>query len=343
MDNSGPGPQLPRLSSSFSNTFTNNHQTAGILRYALRPLQSELTTITMANTKEAKRDLIPHITFPIPSLKDIPRPADKEQRIKTIIANLDKHHQTARLSIIEAAKLRLEEEHQALEQNKQVDDEDNMDLSPIMSPPDGIELFLSNLHAPYHESMGDPCYYNNKNPAPSGVSPHRTSAEKEREQEQEEKMSQGVPQKIPPVEIRLARETLAQIARYDAHALPARKFYTDALSRSMGGGGVGGVGGGRRESTMINNSSPRRVSSTGGGGGGGLVAALDPSWRSGSTTTATTTGYTTSRTGSATFTPGRVDPRLANRSGSGTLNSPLAQSPSERESARPSDPRLRGR
>lgn len=343
MDNSGPGPQLPRMSSSFSNTFTNNHQTAGILRYALRPLQSELATITMANTKEAKRDLIPHIAFPIPSLKDIPRPADKEQRIKTIIANLDKHHQTARLSIIEAAKLRLEEEHQALEQNKQVDDEDNMDLSPI-SPPDGIELFLSNLHAPYHESMGDPCYYNNKNnPAPSGVGPHVTPAEKEREQEQEEKMSQGVPQKIPPVEIRLARETLAQIARYDAHALPARKFYTDALSRSMGGGGVGGVGGGRRESTMISNSSPRRVSSAGGGGGGGLVAAIDPSWRSGSTTTATTTGYTTSRTGSATFTPGRVDPRLANRSSSGTLNSPLAQSPSERESARPSDPRLRGR
>ncbi|KAL9534363.1 hypothetical protein SMMN14_02370 [Sphaerulina musiva] len=214
----------------------------------------------MANTKEAKRDLIPHITFPIPSLKDIPRPADKEQRIKTIIANLDKHHQTARLSIIEAAKLRLEEEHQALEQNQQVDDEDNMDLSPIMSPPDGIELFLSNLHAPYHESMGDPCYYNNKNnSAPSGVSPHMTPAEKEREPEQEEKMSQGVPQNIPPVEIRLARETLAQIARYDAHALPARKFYTDALSRSMGGGGVGGVGGGRRESTMINNSSPRMV------------------------------------------------------------------------------------
>lgn len=295
----------------------------------------------MANTKEAKRDLIPHITFPIPSLKDIPRPADKEQRIKTIIANLDKHHQTARLSIIEAAKLRLEEEHQALEQNKEVNDEDNMDLSPIMSPPDGMELFLSNLHAPYHESMGDPCYYNNKNnSAASGVSPHRTPAEKEREPEQEEKMSKGVPQNIPPVEIRLARETLAQIARYDAHALPARKFYTDALSRSMGGGGVGG---GRRESTMINNSSPRRVSSTGGGGGGGLVAAIDPSWRSGATTTATTTGYTTSRTGSATFTPGRVDPRLANRSGSGTLNSPLAQSPSERESARPSDPRLRVR
>lgn len=298
----------------------------------------------MANTKEAKRDLIPHITFPIPSLKDIPRPADKEQRIKTIIANLDKHHQTARLSIIEAAKLRLEEEHQALEQNrKEVNDEDNMDLSPI-SPPDGTELFLSNLHAPYHESMGDPCYYNNKNnSAPSSGGAYMTPAEKEREkEEQEEKMSKGVPQKTPPVEIRLARETLAQIALYDAHALPARKFYTDALSRSIGGGGVGGVGGGRRESTMISNSSPRRVSST--GGGGGLVAAIDPSWRSGSTTAAaTTTGYTTSRTGSATLTAGRVDPRLANRSGSGTMNVPLAQSPGERESARPSDPRLRGR
>ena len=230
----------------------------------------------MATSNEAKQDLIQHITFPIPSLKDVPKPGSlgKEQRLETIIANLDKQHQTTRLKIIEAAKRKLQEHHAS----KQEDDPDKMDISPPAGS-DGMEVFLSNLNTPYLDSMGDPC----STPSTAHLM---------------EGMSVGVPQKLPPIEIQLAKETLDQIALYDIHALPARKFYADALSRSRGESS--GNGGGAATVT-----DPRR-SSTGGGG-----AASDPRRLS---SVGGPTSAPPSRAGSGTFatTSGRTDPRFAN-------------------------------
>lgn len=224
----------------------------------------------MTTSNEAKQDLIQHITFPIPSLRDVPKPGTlgKEQRLETIIANLDKQHQTTRLKIIEAAKKILQEHHAS-------DQEDKMDTCPPVTGSDGMEVFLSNLNTPYLDSMGDPC----SSPSTAHLM---------------EGMSVGIPQKTPPIEMQLAKETLDQIALYDTHALPARKFYADALSRSRGesSGSSGGA------------TDPRRSST------GGAASASDPRRSS----TGGPTSAPPSRAGSGTFAipSGRTDPRFAN-------------------------------
>ncbi|KAM3423847.1 hypothetical protein BST61_g1245 [Cercospora zeina] len=178
----------------------------------------------MSATKPSKEGLIPHITFQIPSLKDVPKHGtlSKEERLKTIISNLDKHQQGVRLSILDGAK----EKHQASIANASTNDDSTsedgelMDIYPY-SPPQNhrssneksISQLLESLETPYRESQGDPV-----STGPINLSP-------------------DLRQKTPPSEIQAAKEALDKIAVYDTHARPAKKFYTDALARMQGGGG----------------------------------------------------------------------------------------------------------
>lgn len=44
----------------------------------------------------SKEDLQPHIYLPLPNLKDLPKNQSKDQRLKTIIKNLETSHDTVR-------------------------------------------------------------------------------------------------------------------------------------------------------------------------------------------------------------------------------------------------------
>ncbi|KAI5358009.1 hypothetical protein Slin15195_G063380 [Septoria linicola] len=241
-------------------------------------------------TRDPKQDLLPHVTFPIPDLKAIPKPGTlcREERLKTIIANLDQHHQATRSNIIEAGKQNLaqalESQHAKNTTNSEDADSD-MDIDPPpphTPPPDpaGMALMFANLNTPYHESMGDPVSTGRIPPDPS------------------------IKQSTPPLEIQHAKETLDNLALYDGIALPARQFYSDALDRLNG---------------PTPSVDPRRMSS-----GSGSAFAKPSPWES------TSRPGSSSRAVSGTFGASadpRLAGRSG--SGSWTKQSPM-QSPVER-------------
>jgi len=44
--------------------------------------------------------MLPHIFWPIPDLSEMPQPTNREDRLRTIIANLEKHDQDVRCVIL---------------------------------------------------------------------------------------------------------------------------------------------------------------------------------------------------------------------------------------------------
>ncbi|KAF2207763.1 hypothetical protein CERZMDRAFT_102029 [Cercospora zeae-maydis SCOH1-5] len=200
----------------------------------------------MSTTKPSKDDLIPHITFQIPSLKDVPKHGtlSKEERLKTIISNIDKHQQGVRHRIVHEAKQRHQASLAAAETNPDPtsEDEDRMDISPDSPPPNQtpssvkyISQLLESLQTPYHESQGDPVTTGPIKP-PSNLR-----------------------QKTPPPEIQAAKEALDKIELYDTHARPAKKFYTDALMRLQSGGASASGGSESRKASTSSASDPRKA------------------------------------------------------------------------------------
>ncbi|GIZ37079.1 hypothetical protein CKM354_000054200 [Cercospora kikuchii] len=269
----------------------------------------------MSTTKSAKEDLISHIIFPAPSLKDVPKHGtlSKEDRLKTIISNLEKHQQAVRLSTLNEAKKKYQASHAAPHDNQgfSSDDEDHMDISPGSPAPEQTETdksatsqLLDTLRTPYRESQGDPVSTGPIRPPPN------------------------VRQKTQLPEIQAAEEALNTIATYDSRALASKRFYIDALRRVQGGGASGS------ESRKASASSV--TDSRKGSMGNGVV---DP--RRASTGAPAEGRPLPNRTASGSVMNRSADPRLAGRSASYSHKQPgqspaYVQSPKER----PTDPRL---
>ncbi|PPJ57061.1 hypothetical protein CBER1_00532 [Cercospora berteroae] len=269
----------------------------------------------MSTTKPSKEDLISHINFPIPSLKDVPKHGtlSKEDRLQTTISNLEKHQQAVRLSTLNEAN----QKHQAFvaashnNQEFSSDDEDRMDISPTSPAPaqthnddTAMSGLRDSLRAPYRESQGDPVFTGPVKPHPN------------------------VRQKTPPPEILAGKEALDRIATYDSHALVRKRFYVDALGRAQGGGTSDNES---RKVSASSASDPRKASM-----GSGVV---DP--RRASTGAPAEGRPLPNMTASGSVMNRSADPRLAGRSASHSHKQPgqspaYVQSPKER----PTDPRL---
>lgn len=165
-----------------------------------------------------KEDLLKHIFHPVPAPSTLPSPTSKDQRLRTIIYNLDKQQQAVRLSIIEAAKQKVEE-HETNSKSDSSDDPDRMDISPPPSatPKRGgmSPLFLANLEAEYTDSMGDVSVSSSSS---SRRLPTETGQQKDN----------------PPFEIAMASEALEKISLYNQHAFPTRRFYNEELQKVTG-------------------------------------------------------------------------------------------------------------
>lgn len=269
----------------------------------------------MSTTKSSKEDLISHVVFPAPTLKDVPKHGtlSKEDRLKTIISNLEKHQQAVRLSTLNEAKKNIQASHAALHDNPEFssDDEDHMDIAPGSPAPEQTETdksatsqLLDTLRTPYRESQGDPV----------STGPIKPPA--------------NVRQKTQPPEIQAAKEALDTIATYNSHALPSKRFYVDALARLQGGGASENES---RKASASSTNDPRKASMGRGVG--------DP--RRASTGAPAEGRPLPNRTASGSVMNRSADPRLAGRSASCSHKQPgqspaYVQSPKER----PTDPRL---
>ncbi|CAK1361274.1 hypothetical protein CB0940_03332 [Cercospora beticola] len=269
----------------------------------------------MSTTKSSKEDLVSHVIFPAPSLKDVPKHGtlSKEDRLKIIISNLEKHQQAVRIGTLNEAKTKHQASHAAAHDNQHFssDDEDRMDISPGSPAPEQTETdksatsqLLDTLRTPYRESSGDPVSTSPFKPPPN------------------------VQQKTQPPEIQAAKEALNTIATYDSHALPSKRFYIDALARLQGGGASGNES---RKASAPSTNDTRKASV-----GSGVV---DP--RRASTAAPAEGRPLPNRTASGSVMNRSADPRLAGRSASYSHKQPgqspaYVQSPKER----PTDPRL---
>ncbi|KAK5110327.1 hypothetical protein LTR85_001280 [Meristemomyces frigidus] len=146
-----------------------------------------------------------HIFRPIPSLGSLPEPANKEERLKIIIANLEKHNETVRSSILEEARMKLHSLHDEAAYSSE------MDVDSIEHPDN--TLLIANLNAPYVETSGDPCAK-----AGSPLPPP-------------DPYIRQVP--VPPV-LAMAQEAIQQLEAYDKHAKETRDYYVTALERMRG-------------------------------------------------------------------------------------------------------------
>ncbi|KAI7347492.1 hypothetical protein KC320_g7198 [Hortaea werneckii] len=90
-----------------------------------------------------------HIFQPISDLNKPQRPMNREDRLKTIIANLEKHEQDCRTSIVAEAFQKLQTARQ------EATDADTMAIDS--DPPVDHGRLPSNLRAPYQQGSGDPC------------------------------------------------------------------------------------------------------------------------------------------------------------------------------------------
>lgn len=161
-----------------------------------------------------------HIFLPIPKLEDSPQPGNKEERLKVIIANLEKHHQDVRYvetkpralaceALITTTRSRiLGEARRKLDTLRQDGaSSTEMDIDEV-SAPDHKQL-IANLNAPYIEGSGDPSV-----PPGSVLQP-----------------DPNVKQAPVPPEVLLAQEVTQQLEAYDKHAKQTREYYVKALER----------------------------------------------------------------------------------------------------------------
>ncbi|KAI7272075.1 hypothetical protein KC345_g7135 [Hortaea werneckii] len=90
-----------------------------------------------------------HIFQPIPDLNKLQRPISREDRLKIIIANLEKHEQDVKTSIVAEAFQKLQTARQ---------EATDADTTPIVSDqPVHHGQLPSNLRTPYQQGSGDPC------------------------------------------------------------------------------------------------------------------------------------------------------------------------------------------
>ncbi|KAK1072022.1 hypothetical protein LTR74_002852 [Friedmanniomyces endolithicus] len=171
--------------------------------------------------------MLPHIFRPIPDLSKMPQPTNREDRLRTIIANLEKHDQDVRYSMLAEARQRLE----SLRADEDTEMNDGMDTQSSSSS--DHRQFVASMNAPYTEGSGDPCLLHGSIPT-SGPS---------------------VRQAPVPVQVRVAQDAIEQMEAYDRHAKQTKDSYVRALQRqqsSRGDAGPAQPGGGQL------NPDPRR-------------------------------------------------------------------------------------
>jgi hypothetical protein len=171
--------------------------------------------------------------------KQTAHPNNREERLKTIIANIDRQQANVRAAIIEDARSYQQTQRESMTDAEQPTNEDAMDVDPTTvddeadRPAD--ELLYQNLNAPYVEGSGDPCMLPL---APDGsffaVPP-------------------GLKQARAPQEIQLAKETIDHISLYDKTSRQApfgRDYYMQALRRTQPYGAASASSGAERRPSM---------------------------------------------------------------------------------------------
>ncbi|KAF2162057.1 hypothetical protein M409DRAFT_58513 [Zasmidium cellare ATCC 36951] len=207
----------------------------------------------------SKKSLQPYISLPLPkSLKDASKPQTKEERLRTILSNLEAHHNTVRNRLIAQAKAK----HMALEEQREQEDLQPSTKSPTQEPQhpsipsnqQSLDHLYQTLSTPYTPGTGD-LSTSTTNPLPQP--------------------SPSLRQATPPPEIAIAKETLDQIELYEQHARPTREYYERALRRLREGrresvGGAGGERPGGPVRTASAGSGRSNVASPGDGKGVGM-------------------------------------------------------------------------
>jgi hypothetical protein len=153
--------------------------------------------------------------------KQVSHPSNREERLKTIIANIDRQQANVRAAIIEDARS-YQQSQLRLADPDHAPDQDAMDVDPIPVDDEADrqadDLLYQNLNAPYVEGSGDPCMLPL---APDGsffAAPP------------------GLKQARVPQEIQLAMETLDYISLYEKSSCQApfgRDYYMQALRRTQ--------------------------------------------------------------------------------------------------------------
>ncbi|EMC96222.1 hypothetical protein BAUCODRAFT_24043 [Baudoinia panamericana UAMH 10762] len=144
-----------------------------------------------------------HIFRPICDLQNLPQPANREERLKVIITNLEKQQQSARASLLKEARNELE----AMRSGGSDADETDENSEP--APPD-YSSFITNLNTPFADGASDPCLPTVTNVPAS---------------------NQRVKQALAPLEVDVALRVTQQMDEYDRHAAQAREYYVKALER----------------------------------------------------------------------------------------------------------------
>ncbi|KAK0322661.1 hypothetical protein LTR54_002877 [Friedmanniomyces endolithicus] len=149
--------------------------------------------------------MLPHIFRPIPDLSELPQPTNREDRLRTIIANLEKHDQDVRYSMLVEARQRLK----SLSADEDTEMNDGVDAQSSSSS--DHRQFIASMNASYTEGSGDPCLLHGSIPT-SGPS---------------------VRQAPVPVQVRVAQDAIEQMEAYDRHVKQTKDYYVKALQRQQ--------------------------------------------------------------------------------------------------------------
>lgn len=169
----------------------------------------------------SKDSLIPHILLPLPNLAEVQKPPSNEKRLELIISNLEKHHNSVKTSIVQAAKAKRKRDLTRVEHRIKATDIDPTPARTFPAQDAAMIHMLASLNTPYRESMGDPYLRPDIGipPPPPGTRPA-----------------------TPPPHMQLAKEALDQIKLYDKHTGRTKKFYKSALDRERRRTSTGGSG-----------------------------------------------------------------------------------------------------
>ncbi|KAK5128131.1 hypothetical protein LTR08_004185 [Meristemomyces frigidus] len=154
-----------------------------------------------------------HIFQPIPDLDNLPEPADKEERLRVIIANLDKQHLAVRASILAEAQQqlrRLTEQHNNNTTQQQAPSSPSPATANTATAQQAAHArLLANLNAPCAQGSAE---YS----VPPGASPQADASVRQ----------------LPVLPgVLVMRETTRVMGGYDRQAGETRGYHGGALER----------------------------------------------------------------------------------------------------------------
>ncbi|KAI7201597.1 hypothetical protein D0869_04284 [Hortaea werneckii] len=142
-----------------------------------------------------------HIFQPIPNLDKLQRPMSREDRLKIIIANLEKHERGVKADIASEGLQKLQNARKEATHADAMEIESNQPVDHGRVP--------SNLRAPYQQGSGDPCM--------PPIDPNHLADIAEH--------ARADPQ------LAAVLEAFGQLREYDTHSSKAKEPYIKALER----------------------------------------------------------------------------------------------------------------